>query len=88
MTIYIKSEPLTAEDMEWFRKSYKGLKPTGEAIREISDHRSQTTVVFKGNWTPFGCIRDCGDHYIKALYSSYRWISKDLKTTREDVEDR
>lgn len=87
MTIYIKGENLNAEDMKFYSKSFKGLKPTGETIKEISDNHSQTTVVFKGSWTPYGCIRDCGDHYIKALYSSYRWISKDLQTTREDVED-
>lgn len=87
MTIYIKGENLNAEDMKFYSDSFKDLKPTGETIKEISDNHSQTTVVFKGSWTPYGCIRDCGDHYIKALYSSYRWISKDLQTTREDVKD-
>lgn len=87
MTVYIKGEPLTTREMVYFGACYEGLIPTGETIKEISDNHSQTTVVFKGSWTPYGCIRDCGDHYIKALYSSYRWISKDLQATREDVED-
>ena len=87
MTIYIKGDNLNAEDMKFYGKSFKGLTPTGETIREISDNHSQSTVVFRGNRTPFGAIRDCGDHYIKALYSSYRWIGKDLKTIREDVAD-
>ena len=88
MTVYIQGEPLTTREMAYFGACYEGLIPTGETIREISDRESQTTVVFKGSWTPYGAIRDCGDHYIKALYTSYRWISKDLMHTMEDVEDR
>ena len=88
MTVYIKGEPLAAREMNYYGACYKGLTPTGETIHKVSDRESSAKVVFNGSWTPFGVIRDCGDHYIEALYSSYRWISKDLKHTREDVEDR
>ena len=94
MTTYKRGENLNGEDMEFFGKSYKGLIPTGETIvkewhgSEEWDNSMVSKVVFKGNWTPYGCIRDCGDHYIEALYSSYRWISKDLQTIKEDVADR
>lgn len=91
MAIYIKGDDLTPADIEHYTQLNlnRGIKPTGETIHKISDRlrESQTKVVFKGSWTPFGVIRDCGDHYIEALYSSYRWISKDLQHTMEDVED-
>ena len=44
-------------------------------------------VVFRGSWTRSGTVRDCGDHYIKANYSSYTRIDKDTLTMTHDVED-
>lgn len=43
--------------------------------------------VLKGNWTPYGAVRDCGDHYIKANYSSYDRIDKVTFQVTRDVED-
>lgn len=45
--------------------------------------------ILKGkSFTPSGCVRDCGDHYIKANYSTYTRIDKDTMSVTEDVEDR
>lgn len=92
MAKYSKGPALDKDDKEWFSRQYKGLTANGDTvIKEWVDdgiERGSTKVVFTGRWTPYGCIRDCGDHYIEALYSSYRWISKDFQTIKEDVEDR
>lgn len=87
MTIYMRGNPLTADEMAFFGKSYKGLRPTGETIVKKWDGGSISKVVFKGSWTPSGAIRDCGDHYIEAGYSAYRRISKDLTKIVDDVDD-
>lgn len=87
MTIYTKGEKLTQEEMALFEKSFKDLSPTGETVVKNFENGSITKVVFKGNRTPWGAIRDCGDHYIEALSSRYDRISKDLQTVTEDVED-
>ena len=39
-------------------------------------------------WTPTGCARDCGDHYIVARYCSYDRVEKRTMAVTEDVEDR
>ena len=87
------TEKLTEDETQWYNRHYAGLTATGELIQKTYDSGAIlgknviTKVVFKGSWTPFGAIRDCGDHYIEALYSSYKWIGKDLTTIKTDVED-
>lgn len=88
MTAYSRDRNLTPDEMKWYARQFTDLEPTGEVIRERWGDGSQGTVVFRGSWTPSGCIRDCGDHYIKALYHRYDRISKDLQTVTLDVEDR
>lgn len=93
MTKYRRVDPLQPDEMDIFARTlvyYKpAIKPTGEVI-EVSSTTDPTIinkVVIQGSWTPYGFIRDCGDHYIIALYSRYDRISKDLQTITEDVED-
>lgn len=87
------AEKLTKDEAQWYNRQYAGLTATGELIQKTYDSGDDlgkdviTKVVFQGCWTPCGAIRDCGDHYIEALYSSYKWISKDLTTIKTDVED-
>lgn len=42
---------------------------------------------YKG-WTPSGCVRDCGDHYIEARYSRYDRVDKKTLKRTFDVEDK
>ena len=90
MIIYTKGENLTKDDMLFYTSINKnlGLIPTGETIKKCCDSGSETKVVFKGNHTPFGFIRDCGNYYIEARYSEYVKLSKDLKTITKDVDDK
>lgn len=82
----IYTEPVEVQD-------WKGFEYTGEIMEiEYKDGLSGVVThsfrVVKGKFTPSGGVRDCGDHYIKANYSSYDRIDKDtLKVTR-DVKDR
>jgi len=39
-------------------------------------------------WTPSGCARNCGDHYIIARYDRYDRIDIHTHTLTEDIEDR
>lgn len=78
------------EDREYYQQFYSKHKVTGDLLQEwrgasemIGDH-----IVVKGRWTPSGCARDCGDHYILARYSRYDRIDKDTMSVTEDVEDR
>lgn len=77
-------------DREYFQQFYEKHTVTGDLLQEwrgasemYSDH-----IIIKGGWTPFGCARDCGDHYILARYSRYDRIDKDTFKVTEDVEDR
>lgn len=91
MTTYRIGELLSKEDMEWYGKANKdsGMKPTGETLNcTWSDGTSMTYVVFKGTRTPYGYVRDCGNHYIIARYSSYTRIDKGTMKVTEDVNDR
>lgn len=94
MTYYRRVDPLPPNEIEYFAarlaRYEPPLTPTGEVI-EVSSTSYPTLinkVVVQGSWTPYGFIRDCGEHYIIALYSRYDRISKDLQTVTEDTEDR
>lgn len=90
---YTRGEPLDRNDLRHYQRlnAERGLKPTGETIIKSWTDRGRSyesrKVVFKGRWTPYGCIRDCGDHYIEAQIDRYSRISKDLQTITDDVED-
>lgn len=78
MKVYRETVELSAKDREYFENNAYGLELTGEALRfDYEDGESTIYAVFKGRWTPYGYIRDCGDHYIKACWSEYLWIDKD-----------
>ena len=71
----------------------KEFKLTGEKIRFHYEYdnghaESTTYLVIKGKYTPYMSVRDCGDHYIKANYSSYDWIDKKTLLVIHDVEDK
>ena len=75
---------------EYFQQFYDDHEVTGELLQEWSgsfglycDH-----IIVKGGWTPSGCARDCGDHYIVARYSRYDRIDKDTFKVTQDVKDR
>lgn len=74
-------------------QDWKGFEYTGEIIEiEYPDSMTGTITngyrVVKGKFTPYGGIRDCGDHYIKANYSTYDRIDKETLEITKDVEDR
>lgn len=93
MTKYRRVDPLPPNEIEYFTAAWSRyeppIMPTGEVIEvsSTSDPTIINKVVAYGSFTPYGFIRDCGDHYIIALYSRYDRISKDLQTITEDVED-
>ena len=75
----------TEENKKWFNRS--GYTMTGETLTLGDDLRQTEYVVFKGTWTRFDTVRDCGDHYIKAQYSRYDRIDKETLEITVDVED-
>lgn len=93
MIKYRRVDPLQPDEMEIFTRTLAyyqpPITPTGEVIEasSTSDPTIINKVVIHGSWTPYGFIRDCGDHYIIAKYSRYDRISKDLQTITEDTED-
>lgn len=77
----------TEENKKYFE--INGMKMTGETITLGEPNGTQCEyVVFKGRTTPYGYVRDCGDHYIKAQWSRYDRIDKDTFKITHDVEDR
>jgi hypothetical protein len=77
---------LTEENKKYF--NVNGMKMTGETLTLGNSNGSSCTyVVFKGSRTPYGYVRDCGDHYIKAQYSRYDRIDKETLEITKDVED-
>lgn len=76
----------TKENKDWFNRP--GYEMTGETLRGEYTNGATEFVVFKGSWTRSGTVRDCGDHYIYAGYSSYTRIDKETLQETDDVEDR
>ena len=74
----------------------KGFKMTGETLLiEVNPYESvgglptkTNYVVFTGKYTPYETVRDCGDHYILAGYSSYTRIDKNGLKVTFNVEDK
>lgn len=90
-TVEVAQNALTQEEQDWFNKvnTFRKLASTGDTLKEtFPDGSSQTLVVFKGSWTPYGMCRDCGDHYIIARYSRYDSIDKATLEITPDVDDR
>ena len=69
-----------------------GFKYTGEFIcHSYRDHGFDQIAVYaviKGDYTPCGYLRDCGDHYIKGWYNEYDRIEKDTFKITCNVEDK
>lgn len=81
------------ENKKWY--DTKGYHMTGETLSiTYGDYYGEghdTTivyVVFKGSWTRYGTVRDCGNHYIVAGYSSYTRIDKGTFEVTKDVDDK
>ena len=77
---------MSAENKNWYDR--KGYHMTGETLTLGDENSNCTYVVFKGSWTRYDTVRDCGDHYIKAQYSRYDRIDKETLEITRDVEDR
>lgn len=70
----------------------KGFLHTGEVMRIAYDNGRKdelirTLYVLKGGYTPKFQVRDCGDHYIKANWSTFDYINKNTLEVIRDVED-
>lgn len=81
---------LSEDNKNWYNR--KGYTMTGETLTEETTDISGATsvtewVVFKGTWTRYMSVRDCGDHYIIARYSRYDRINKNDLSIIKDVED-
>lgn len=80
---------ISKEDAEYYTRMNKGFKATQDCLRvEREDGSAETYVIMKGRYTAYGMVRDCGDHYIRAKYSSYERIDKETLEVTQDVEDR
>ena len=77
---------LTEANRKWYNR--KGYEMTGETLTLGDENENTTYIVFKGTWTRYGTVRDCGDHYIKAQYSRYDSIDKESLEITRDVEDK
>lgn len=75
----------TEENKKWYDR--KGYHMTGETLTLGDENRGTTYVVFKGGWTKYMSVRDCGDHYVYAGYSSYYHIDKKTLEITESLED-
>lgn len=81
------------EDIEFFQQHYPKHNATGFLKETFNDGRVIEKVILKmkpgyKGWTPSGTVRDCGDHYIIARYSSYDKLDKKTLEITRDVEDR
>lgn len=84
--IEIRKNALTPEEIETYRRMNAGHEPTGDLLIETTKEGSTSKVIFKGKFTH--SVRDCGDHYIIARYSSFDRVDKETLKITEDVEDR
>lgn len=82
--IFLKNE-LSADDVAFYSHSFDGLTATSDCLRHEYENGATNYVIFKGNHTPYCAVRDCGDHWIRAGYSSYYRIDK--ATMQETATD-
>lgn len=83
----IENITVTEDLKNWYNR--KGYEMTGEVLHMGDTWGVEKTgyIVFKGEWTRTGTVRDCGDHYIYAGYSKYYRIDKETHEITADVED-
>jgi hypothetical protein len=80
--------PIDDEERAQYQRFYKEHTPVGWMEEEsITRLIVKMKRGYKG-WTPSGCARDCGDHYIVAHYGSYTRVDKRTLTVTKDVEDK
>lgn len=79
---------LIAEEKTYFQPFY--TKHTVVGIMEENGIGRVIVKMKRGykGFTPCGCARDCGDHYIIARYSSFDSVDKKTLEITKDVEDR
>ena len=75
----------TEENKKCFDR--RGYHMTGKTLTLGDDKSATEHVVFKGSYTRYMTVRDCGNHYIYAGYSAYYRIDKDTLEITYDVED-
>lgn len=77
---------LSEKNRDWFNRP--GYEMTGETVKIGWSHGyTENLIVFRGDWTRYGTVRDCGDHWIHAGWSSYIRINKDTYEITYDAED-
>ena len=86
----MKFTKLDAEKTAYFQQFYPEHTVIGYLLEEDPDSVVDGRVVLKSKpgchaWTPTGCARDCGDHYIIARYCSYDRVDKDTMKITKDV---
>lgn len=84
----MKIKNITDEQKNYFQKFY-----TKHNVVGLLEDEYRTIIIVKmkqgqKGWTPTGCARDCGDHYIIARYSSYDRLDKKTLQLTKNVEDR
>ena len=67
---------------DYFQKFYPNHKIVG-----LLEEPKLTRVIVKGEWTPSGCARDCGDYLIIARNSCYDKVDKKTLVITKCVKD-
>lgn len=81
MRIELLKNHLNEQEVKEFTRLNKGYEATRDCLKIIYEEDglecSTTYVIFKGGkFTPYMMVRDIGDYYILARYSSYLKIRK------------
>lgn len=94
MKYYLSKETLAEVDRTWYEKCLpagQGFSVPGSLLirewPECGHVLHESSVIIKGPRTPYGYVRDCGDHYIVAYYSRYDRVDKQSGAITHDVED-
>ena len=84
-----EEDSFAIQERAYYEKMNPGYTVTGATLHEsFPDGSGCTNIIFKGKYTRYGMVRDCGDHYIIARYSRYDRIDKGTLKLTKDVEDR
>lgn len=79
--------PITEEENAAYQPFYRHHSPIGWMREETTTRLIVKMKPRHKGWTPSGCARDCGDHYIVARFASYDCVDKRTLAITEDVED-
>lgn len=84
--LYVR--PVNEDEMKWFSGCHPNFNVLGFLVTSFVSKIILKPKRGKKGFTPYDCVRDCGDHYVIAQYASYTRVDKKTGEMTYNVEDK